>query len=728
MNTGRTMVQQVLHRAPWVAALLVVSMILWPALPAAAEGSRTLYPEGQPNTASRANLEWNSEVNRYGPDEFNLIRRTLLKVYARAGEYILLGSSAVDVPDRTGVEDKGDILIYDRLVNDKVGAEVLPDTPVFSCKAQRSQTGSTAQGRINSRTQELAGPDTIANTANATPGNAVANGYVPCFYQAPTTGIYNIVFYGPDGPASTTAALPTGKISATPQNFTSAQSTTIAVWDVTVRSSLTSTQDIPGRLFTYYLTMFTGTNGRPIYSTIYIATTDGFLYEVDLNAMDPNGFIIYGNQQGFLNTDGSPLYHDVLAKTNRADGTQLTFEEQNQLRELQGDVSLAPPQYPIFFNKPDPEALQFIGIPLTPLVPEVRDLKFIGKGGGAGTTKPGEGGTFSFSSNVAGIFDIVLSRDGVTFNPTAPQNRVLRGAVDATTGQASVPWDGLDNSGQPFPQNSGNPYIARTTVHGGELHFPFLDVENSIRGSPMLRMLNPPSLASGVPNTNCAPVASGCTGAFYDDRGYVTSNGALVGTSVNQPLCPGNVGNPPNPLFSDPTMGYDTTAVPNQRAFGFPTGGNPPNNCTPDGGFGDKKGLDLWTYFPGVPAETPLRIAAGSTAIDLVSFAATAQSSAVTVRWQTSAEINTFGFRLYRSTDGTRANAVLVTPELIPAQGRGQGGATYTWTDSTAQAGQRYSYWLQEVETSGATNEYGPATAITASPTRGSFLYLPLLN
>ncbi len=724
MNTGRKIVQQALHCAKWLAALVVVSMMLGPALPAAAEGSRTLYPTTQPSDASRANLEWNGPSNRYGPDNFNLFRRTLLRVYAQAGESILMGSSAVDVPDLQGAADQGDILVYDHLLDRTIGAEVLPDTPVFSCIQQRQQTNNQKQGRINSRAEELAGPATIVDPVTAAIGGEIPNAYTPCFYQAPATGVYYVVFYGPIGPAATaTAPWPTGQIGNAPGNFNSVQSTTSAMWDVTVRASLTSTQDIPGRLYTYYLTMFTGGNGRPIYSTIYMVTTDGFRYQIDLNGMDPNGFIIYGNMEGFLDTDKTPLYHDVMAKLEQ-NGQPLSFEEQNQLRAIQGDVNLAPPEYLIFFNPPDEKVLQALGIPLQPIIPEVSNFKFVGPSGSGSITEPGKGGTFTFTSNVPGIFEIVLSRDGTNFNPDNPQNCVLRGIVDAN-GQGTVEWNGLDKSGQPFPE--GGPYIARTTVHGGELHFPFLDVENSILGSPVVQLLNPP-------NGDCSVMAAGCNGAFYDDRGYLTANGVLVGTGVDQPLCPGNTGNPPNPLFA--VNGYNTAALPNQRAFGFgtpahplpPSGGNPPNICADNGGFGDKKGLDLWTFYPSQPAETPLRIISSATAINLMSFTATSQQNGVAVRWQTSAEINTFGFRLYRSTDGTRSNAVLVTPELLPAQGRGQGGATYMWTDSTTQAGQRYFYWLQEVEASGATNEYGPATVITSTPASGSFLYLPLLN
>ncbi len=113
------------------------------------------------------------------------------------------------------------------------------------------------------------------------------------------------------------------------------------------------------------------------------------------------------------------------------------------------------------------------------------------------------------------------------------------------------------------------------------------------------------------------------------------------------------------------------------------------------------------------------------TAIVLTSFTASQTGGGVTVRWATSSEINTWGFHLVRSATGRRADAVQVTAALIPGQGRGTAGATYTWADPTAVAGQRYSYWLQEVELSGAVHEYGPASSsqLAAATAR---LYLPV--
>ena len=100
------------------------------------------------------------------------------------------------------------------------------------------------------------------------------------------------------------------------------------------------------------------------------------------------------------------------------------------------------------------------------------------------------------------------------------------------------------------------------------------------------------------------------------------------------------------------------------------------------------------------------------TAVTLISFSATAEGDAIIVRWATSAERDTWGFQIYRSADSDRTHAVLVTPNLILGQGRGQGGASYSWSDTTAQPEVTYAYWLVETEVNGTTNQYGPALGL----------------
>ena len=117
-----------------------------------------------------------------------------------------------------------------------------------------------------------------------------------------------------------------------------------------------------------------------------------------------------------------------------------------------------------------------------------------------------------------------------------------------------------------------------------------------------------------------------------------------------------------------------------------------------------------------------------TTAIALASFSATRTDGGVSVRWVTGTELETFGYHLYRSSTGRRADAVRVTGALIPAQGGGQGGASYSWLDTTAEAGVGYIYWLEETETSGRRSEYGPVAVQLTPSVVPSTLFLPFIG
>jgi len=125
----------------------------------------------------------------------------------------------------------------------------------------------------------------------------------------------------------------------------------------------------------------------------------------------------------------------------------------------------------------------------------------------------------------------------------------------------------------------------------------------------------------------------------------------------------------------------------------------------------------------GVPFET--------TAVVLTLFRSTwlDDGSAVHVVWETGSEINTFGFGLYRSTDGTRESAVRITPEWIPSKSVNNGGAGYSFDDATAVFGPTYTYWLQELETTGTLNEYGPVNTDgkQMGPYNTQRLFMPVL-
>jgi uncharacterized repeat protein (TIGR01451 family) len=539
------------------------------ALPASAAGSANLWPSGA--SGSRANTEW--RTGTYGNGA--LTRRTLIKAYMTAGEVLMLGSSAIG-------QGASDILVYDPgLVTGPIGTETIPVTASFSCNAQRLLVGAPPlQGEITSRAEELAGPDTI-------PTGVVAGAYVPCHYAAPVTGVYDVAFLGPLGDASDADGAVAADVAlAAAGDFNAGQGTSIAAWDATVRANLTSTVNITGRVFTYYLALFTAGNGLPVFPTIYAVTKDGYRYKVDLRGMDPNGWLVYGNQVGFLDSDGAtPLYHDAVADATGSPG---------QLTGIQGGVSLARPSFPLFFEPPAAATIAALNIPAAPTAPTASAISFTGTVGG-NTSIVNTGGTFKFTTNVPGVYDIVISQDGVNFDPTLPANRSLRGVRGA--GVQTVVWNGRDNSNTPFPVGS---YFAHVALHGGEYHFPMIDVENDTQGGPVLTMLNPPG---GI----CPVLTGGCSAAFYDDRAYTTLSGIVVDSAntVGNVLCGVD---PPATAFANPITGFDSTTT--QRAFGAASGGN--NNVPCTGNFGDAKGLDIWTYNQSNIVVAPLNIVATS--------------------------------------------------------------------------------------------------------------------
>jgi uncharacterized repeat protein (TIGR01451 family) len=541
-------------------------------LPAFASGSANLWPSGA--AGNRANTEW--RTSSYGGGL--LRRRTLIKAFMNAGEVLMLGSSAVG-------QGTSDILVYNPgVVTGPIGGETVPALGSFSCNAQRTAGGAPPnQGMITSRAQELAGPDTI-------PTGGVAGAYVPCHYAAPSTGVYDIAFLGPNGFANDIDAAVVADVAlASPNDFNANQGSSVAAWDATVRANVTSTANITGRVFTYYLALFTGGNGLPVFPSVFPVTNDGYRYRVDLRGMDPNGWLVYGNQVGFLDSDGTtPLYHDAVAVNSGTPG---------QLTSIQGGVTFSRPMFPLFFEPPAAASIAALGIPTTPTAPLMTSLTFAGNVGG-NTSTVNSGGTFTFTSNVPGVYDIVISRDGINFDPTLPANRSLRGVRGA--GVQTVTWNGQDNVGVPFPVGT---YTVHAAFHGGEYHFPMIDVENDTQGGPTITLLNPPG---GV----CPALVGACAAGFYDDRAYRTLNGTIVdaGNTVGNVLCGVT---PPTTPFSDPINGYNTTST--QRAYGTANDGNTNVPCT--GSFGDTKGLDEWTFYPSNNVLTPLVIVA--TAADI---------------------------------------------------------------------------------------------------------------
>ncbi|NLE74472.1 MAG: hypothetical protein GX604_07590 [Actinobacteria bacterium] len=103
------------------------------------------------------------------------------------------------------------------------------------------------------------------------------------------------------------------------------------------------------------------------------------------------------------------------------------------------------------------------------------------------------------------------------------------------------------------------------------------------------------------------------------------------------------------------------------------------------------------------------------TAVELLSFTATAERKAIVLTWETASETDNAGFNLYRArkVDGerTRINTALI-PTLVPPGSNY--GAIYAYPDTTFTGNRNFYYWLEIVDIYGATQLSDPIEARAA--------------
>lgn len=116
-------------------------------------------------------------------------------------------------------------------------------TPDFRCG---TAPGPANRGQLTTRAQELAGPA------------PAIGGYTPCVYTPTVAGAYWVALYRPDGPNGN-ADGNAGTIGTPTTDAT--QNSGVSMWDITVRTSQTSTTNINGRVYVDYLAQISGGNG-----------------------------------------------------------------------------------------------------------------------------------------------------------------------------------------------------------------------------------------------------------------------------------------------------------------------------------------------------------------------------------------------------------------------------------------------------------------------------------
>ena len=136
---------------------------------------------------------------------------------------------------------------------------------------------------------------------------------------------------------------------------------------------------------------------------------------------------------------------------------------------------------------------------------------------------------------------------------------------------------------------------------------------------------------------------------------------------------------------------------------------------------------DLGGLTPFVIIAVSLENALAPSAVEFESFSATQYKSGdVVLEWNTGAEINSLGFKIYKDENGVRTR---VTPDMIAGSALQIGadtmlraGRSYLWADKTAKRSD-VQYWIEEIDLNGKSNWHGPVAAERSNgnqPKRGN--------
>ncbi|MGB3297643.1 MAG: DUF11 domain-containing protein [Phormidesmis sp.] len=501
---------------------------------ALAEGSNDLVSSG----GDRPYLEFRTDTNG------GILRRTIIKVYVNQGETIDLGSSAVGLGNGT--------INYRR-----------PNNTNGTCGTS---------GVIANRSQEAAGP-----------GDGTGGTFIPCKVTvgAGQTGIWEIDFVSPDAKKVTGGDSNPPPISGI-ANWTQANNSgLVSAWDVTVRSSGGS--KIPGRVYANYYAFNMGDNSRELSSLLYVLTKEGYQYSIDLNGLDPFGFIFFSNRNGFFNkTTGNSIFRSLQFINSNPGDLPPGYAFQNPNDPDAGIyvtqktfINLPDPNMPASANSPTGITWLY-SFPVAPPTPTGFTFTGIeGTPGQAGTTPLGGTLKFNSTSNNAYSISIDINQDGIFGNdgasPGQLSDRTFVGR--SVVGPNSVFWDGKDGKGATVPAST-IAYNVRLNQYAGEAHFPLIDAEQHNSGFKIKRLNAPVGPTSAAENPN---------NIYYDDRN----------TGTNYTLCAGIGGEIGVDCYGGPP-------TPRQALLGVNSSAGR-HEFTND--FGNRRGIDTWVYYPSIDVD-----------------------------------------------------------------------------------------------------------------------------
>ena len=484
-----------------------------------ADGSRDLYPDPDPSGGLRAYLRSSTLVDA---ERWPFPNVGTHYVYANVGEVITMASSAQLVGSTAAIKlySPNNILLFT----------------------------NTTQGQILNRAQEKNGPQII--------NQSITGRYAPIYYEVPAggAGIYRVELLarGIGDPSATFVAN---------AEWTQDSTAGIMAWDISV-INVAKTAFIKGRVYTNVLNLSNGITNGPtngFHGIIYARTDDGFTYRINNNGNNGLYFTFFVNNNGFLGTNGFPLYSS-LNKTSLVDSdvhnprtadtaTQVTHKMFYVLPDSTLPVTStgAVPGNSTWLNK-------------TPIIPNASGLSIIGVEGVNGKISS-KGGFVKFTSDRAAKYTISIK---TTSGNSTFVARSLSGF--AVAGVNNILWDGRDANGVRLPPGT-EPAEISVQLQGAEVHFPYIDMEYNRFGT-IIQLLNKDNLANVSSST-----------VYWNDTGLpVATNGSNPNPINNSQVAPKN------------SVGVNSTT--NGHIWGV-------NGTGTSGQFGDRKSIDTWAFVTG---------------------------------------------------------------------------------------------------------------------------------
>lgn len=467
--------------------MLVASAMASLCICANAEGSITLIKAAEKNYSkyttqipARAYIEWMPGGNTLG-----ITRTTVLKVYAKRGETILLGSSTIKAKD---------------------GKDIVLRTPGGEEKVFDVE-GYKKKGNIYSKAAEEKGPYYEIYGKKINEG-----GFEPFDYEVKEDGIYEVEFHardddansGPDKTNPTSINTDFAKKIYTFNNkgdYTGeTKISAVAAWDVTVINKAGEPET--GRLFAKYIAFNPGErwDTYKFFADFYIVTQDGYQYLVQPNGIQPWGFIFYSNDKGIVYTnekgDEVPLYKSWVYGSGQKDpikmpnGKTLYPRIQKPNNDEALDRETNSKTHSIFFNPPAQVLFDDNIFPSEPEEPaRVTGFKFVGDDGDedseAQFISDGNNGTFLVGVNKATPITIKIDIDH--------DGKYTKNSVDvfiddnADEGINRIIWDGKNGLGQDLGQHFTADKVIQdfdviVETKAGEYHMPMIDAEHMPNG------------------------------------------------------------------------------------------------------------------------------------------------------------------------------------------------------------------------------------------------------